>query len=84
MCFRLERELLLDFYSEKMVDAVRKEGIKAVAIIPLKYRGEIIGSLNFASHTLDKIPWSVRNFLESIALQVVNHIAPICIEAELS
>jgi len=74
----------LDFYSEKMVDAVRKEGIKAVAIIPLKYRGEIIGSLNFASHTLDKIPWSVRNFLESIALQVVNHIAPICIEAELS
>ena len=29
----------LDFYSEKMVDAVRKEGIKAVAIIPLKYRG---------------------------------------------
>jgi len=29
----------LDFYSEKMVDAIRKEGIKAVAIIPLKYRG---------------------------------------------
>lgn len=74
----------LDFYSEKMIDAVRKEGIKAVAIIPMKYRGEIIGSLNFASHNLEKIPLSVRNFLESIALQVVNHIAPVCIEAELS
>ncbi|MDQ1250991.1 MAG: hypothetical protein QG646_60 [Euryarchaeota archaeon] len=74
----------LDFYSEKMIDAVRNEGIKAVAIIPMKYRGEIIGSLNFASHTLDKIPFSVRNFLESIALQVVNHIAPVCIEAEFS
>jgi PAS domain S-box-containing protein len=74
----------MDFYSEKMADAVRKEGIKAVAIIPLKYRGEVIGSLNFASHTLDKIPRSIRNFLESIALQVVNHIAPICIEAEFS
>jgi PAS domain S-box-containing protein len=74
----------LDFYSEKMDDAVRKEGIKAVAIIPLKYRGEIVGSLNFASHTLDKMSWSVRNFLESTALQVVNHIAPICIQAELS
>lgn len=74
----------LDFYSEKMIDAVRKEGIKSVAIIPMKYRGEIVGSLNFASHTLDKIPFSVRNFLESIALQVVNHIAPVCIEAEFS
>jgi hypothetical protein len=50
----------------------------------MKYRGEIIGSLNFVSHTLDKIPFSVRNFLESIALQVVNHIAPVCIEAEFS
>ena len=72
----------LEFYSEKMADAVKKEGIKAVAIIPLKYRGEIVGSLNFASHTLDKIPWSIRNFLESIALQVVNHIAPVCIQAD--
>jgi PAS domain S-box-containing protein len=74
----------MDFYSEKMADAVRREGIKAVAIIPLKYRGEVVGSLNFASHTLDKIPRSIRNFLESVALQVVNHIAPICIEAEFS
>lgn len=73
----------LDFYSDKLTEEIRKEGIKAVAIIPMKYRGEIIGSFNFASHTFDKIPWSVRNFLESIALQVVNHIAPICIEAEL-
>ncbi|HHV25244.1 MAG TPA: PAS domain-containing protein [Methanosarcina sp.] len=74
----------LDFYSDTMADAIKREGIKAVAIVPLKYRGEIVGSLNFASHTLDKIPWSVRNFLESIALQVVNYIAPVCIQAELS
>ncbi|MCQ1535896.1 PAS domain S-box protein [Methanosarcina sp. KYL-1] len=74
----------LDFYSEKMGDAVRKEGITAVAIIPLNYRGEIIGSLNFASRTLDKIPRNIRNFLESVALQVVNHIGPIRIEADLA
>jgi PAS domain S-box-containing protein len=74
----------MDFYSEKMADAIRKEGIKAVAIVPLKYRGEIIGSLNLASHTTDKIPRNVRNFLESIALQVVNYIAPIRIEADLA
>jgi PAS domain S-box-containing protein len=74
----------MDFYSENMAEAVRGEGITAVAVIPLKYSNEIIGSLNFASHTLDKIPWSIRNFLESIALQVVNHIAPVCIQADLS
>jgi len=74
----------MDFYSEKMNDAIRKEGIKTVAIVPLKYRGEIIGSLNLASHTTDKIPRNVRNFLESIALQVVNYIAPIRIEADLA
>ncbi len=74
----------MDFYSDKMAEAARKEGIKAVAVIPLKYSNEIIGSLNFASHTLDKIPWNIRNFLESIALQVVSHIAPVCIQADLS
>lgn len=74
----------LEFYSDTTVDAVKREGIKTVAIIPLKYRGEIVGSLNFASHTLDKISWNIRNFLESIALQVVNYIAPVCIQAELS
>lgn len=74
----------IDFYSGNMTEAVRREGITAVAVIPLKYSNEIIGSLNFASHTLDKIPWSIRNFLESIALQVVNHIAPVCIQADLS
>ncbi len=73
----------LDFYSEEMADLIRKEKITAVAVIPLKHRGEIIGSLNFASHTTDRIPQNVRNFLESIALQVVNYIAPIRIEADL-
>lgn len=74
----------MDFYSENMAEAVKKEGITAVAVIPLKYSNEIIGSLNFASHTMDRIPWNIRNFLESIALQVVSHIAPVCIQADLS
>jgi PAS domain S-box len=73
----------LEFYPYSMADAVKGEGIKAVAIIPLEYRGEIVGSLNFASRTLDRIPWNIRNFLESIALQVVNYVAPVCIQAEL-
>ncbi|WP_410509252.1 PAS domain-containing protein [Methanosarcina hadiensis] len=72
----------LSFFAEEMADLLRKEKITAVAVIPMKHRGEIIGSLNFASHTVDRIPQNVRNFLESIALQVVNHIAPIRIEAD--
>ena len=74
----------LDFYPEEMADSVQEEGIKAVAIIPMKYKGEIIGSLNFASRSLDEIPWNARNFLENVALLVVNHIAPIRIQAELT
>ncbi|WP_440948108.1 PAS domain-containing protein [Methanosarcina sp. T3] len=73
----------LDFYAEEMADLLRTEKITAVAVIPMKHRGEIIGSLNFASHTVNRIPQNVRNFLESIALQVVNYIAPIRIEAYL-
>ncbi|AKB37235.1 sensory transduction histidine kinase [Methanosarcina siciliae C2J] len=73
----------LDFYAEEMADLLRTEKITAVAVIPMKHRGEIIGTLNFASHTVDRIPHNVRNFLESIALQVVNYIAPIRIEAYL-
>lgn len=73
----------MDFFAEKMADLIRKEKITAVAVIPMKHRGEIIGSLNFASHTTDRIPQNVRNFLESVALQVVNYIAPIRIVADL-
>ncbi|MHC1757402.1 MAG: PAS domain-containing protein [Methanosarcina sp.] len=73
----------LSFFAEEMADMLRKEKITAVAVIPMKHRGEIIGSLNFASHTVDRIPQNVRNFLESVALQVVNYIAPIRIEADL-
>ncbi|HEY3360697.1 MAG TPA: PAS domain-containing protein [Methanosarcina sp.] len=73
----------MDFFAEKMVDLIRKEKITAVAVIPMKHRGEIIGSLNFASHTTDRIPQNIRNFLESVALQAVNYIAPIRIVADL-
>lgn len=72
----------LSFFSEEMADLLTKEKITAVAVIPMKHRGEIIGSLNFASRTVDRIPNNVRNFLESVALQVVNYIAPIRIEAD--
>jgi len=73
----------LDFFSDKMAILIKEEKITAVAVIPMKHRGEIIGSLNFASHTVERIPLNVRRFLESVALQVVNYIAPIRVEADL-
>jgi PAS domain S-box-containing protein len=73
----------MDFFSDKMADLIRNEKITAVAVIPMKHRGEIIGSLNFASHTTDRIPQNVRSFLESVAFQVVNYIAPVRIVADL-
>jgi PAS domain S-box-containing protein len=74
----------MNFFSEKMADLIRKEKITAVAIIPMVHRGETIGSLNFASRTVDRIPQNIRKFLESVALQVVNYIAPIRIAADLA
>jgi PAS domain S-box-containing protein len=74
----------LDFFSEKMADMIEKEKITAVAVVPMIHRGEIIGSLNFASHTTDRISQDVRDFLESVAQQVVNYIAPIRIVADLA
>ncbi len=73
----------LDFFSDRMADLIKEEKITAVAVIPMKHRGEIIGSLNFASYTVESIPLNVRKFLESVALQVVNYIAPIRVEADL-
>ncbi|MDY0128876.1 MAG: PAS domain-containing protein [Methanosarcina vacuolata] len=73
----------MDFFADRMADLIRKEKLTAIAVIPMKHRGEIIGSLNFASHTTDRIPQNIRNFLESVALQVVNYIAPLRIVADL-
>lgn len=73
----------MDFFADKMADLIRKEKLTAIAVIPMKHRGEIIGSLNFASHTTDRIPQNVCNFLESVALQVVNYISPLRIAADL-
>jgi PAS domain S-box-containing protein len=74
----------LNFFSDKMADLIRKEKITAVAVIPMMHRGEIIGSLNFASRKTVSISQDVRDFLESVARQVVNFIAPIRIVADLA
>ncbi|NJP05568.1 MAG: response regulator [Chloroflexaceae bacterium] len=47
-----------------------KEGLRAVAIIPVKYEGRVVAALHLASHTHDTVEPGVVAALEAIALQV--------------
>ncbi|MCE5265346.1 MAG: PAS domain S-box protein [Deltaproteobacteria bacterium] len=48
----------------------QKEGLRALAVIPIGFQGRIIGDINAASHALDRIPLRGRNALETIAAQI--------------
>ena len=65
-------------------DPVReKEGLRAVAIVPLRHEGRAIGCLNFASHTSDFVPPQTRVILEAVATQAVGAIARIRLEGQI-
>jgi PAS domain S-box-containing protein len=65
-------------------DSVReKEGLQAVAIVPLCHEGRAIGALNFASHTSDFVPPQTRVILEAVATQAAGAIARIRLEREI-
>ena len=59
------------------------EGLRAVAVVPICYDGQVIACLNVASHTIEDIPVDVRMFLEAIAVQVSGIIARIRAEQKL-
>ncbi len=56
-------------------DARVKEGIKAVAIIPVKSDGDVIGSVSVASHILDEIPRHSIDIIDMLAGQIGEAIA---------
>jgi len=58
-------------------DARLKEGIRAVAIIPVLFQGRAVASLNVASHSSDEISAFARNALESIATPIGSVLARI-------
>jgi PAS domain S-box-containing protein len=67
-------------YSDILIEKTSariKEGLKAIAIIPIRHKDEIIGSYNIASHTLEHISSTNRNILETIASQLGNAISRI-------
>jgi PAS domain S-box-containing protein len=46
------------------------EGLRAIAIVPLRYEDHVIGYLNIASHIFDEVPAFPRIALETIAAQI--------------
>ncbi len=71
---------LLDFPKDK---AEVKEKLRAIAIIPLKYEGRVIGCLNAASHAFGEVELYQRNALETIAGQISNTVARLVAEQAL-
>jgi len=46
------------------------EGLRALAVIPVCHQGQVIASLNIASHTMDETPREIRPLIESLAMQM--------------
>ncbi len=51
-------------------DPQMREGLRSIAIIPIKHEGEVLAVLNLASHTHSEIPERSRGFIESLGLQL--------------
>ena len=48
-------------------DALAAEGLRSVAIVPVKHEGRLVALLNVASRTRDELPVSTRHTLETLA-----------------
>jgi PAS domain S-box-containing protein len=64
-------------------DSLRQEGLLAMAVVPVKYEGEVIACINVASHTRESVPPLGRDCLETIAAQIGSTIARITTEDAL-
>ncbi len=55
-------------------EAREREGLRAMAVIPVHHEGEVIGYYSVGTHTLDEVPFSRRSALETIAAMTGNAI----------
>ncbi|MCX7045015.1 MAG: PAS domain S-box protein [Candidatus Sumerlaeota bacterium] len=51
-------------------EAERREGLRALGVIPILNNEQVIGCMNVASHTADDVPARARTILETIAYQI--------------
>jgi len=47
-----------------------EEGLRAIAIVPVRYHGKVIACLNVSSHTMEKVEEAARKNLEMMAAHV--------------
>jgi PAS domain S-box-containing protein len=64
-------------------DSLRREGLLALGVVPIKHEGEVVACINVASHSRDSIPPLGRDCLETIAAQIGSTIARIATENAL-
>jgi PAS domain S-box-containing protein len=62
---------------------LRREGMRAAVVVPVKHAGRVVAALNLASHTEDSLSEITRNAIESIAAQIGPAIARVKAEAAL-
>jgi PAS domain S-box-containing protein len=58
-----------------MTGARRREGLRAIGVVPIRHESLVIGAINVASHTADEVPEFCRNGLETLAVQIGNAVA---------
>ena len=63
-------------------ETLRREGLRAIAVLPLSHNQRVIGALNMASHTADEVPLQSRIAVEAIAAQAAGAVARISAEAQ--
>ncbi|MFC1891570.1 PAS domain S-box protein [Thermodesulfobacteriota bacterium] len=59
------------------------DNLYAFAVLPLRHTDQVIGCMNVASHSYDKVPFSSRNSLEVIAAQIGSSIVRLQAEEAL-
>lgn len=59
------------------------EGLRALAVLPLRHEGKVLGALNLGSHGQDELPASTRVGIETIAAQAAGAIARIRLERQI-
>ena len=52
------------------VDVMKREGIRAIAVMPVAYMGEIIGALNIVSHQYDYFSENTRTMIDTLSTHI--------------
>jgi len=73
----------LESLPEEVSELVAREGLKALAVLPILHEGKMIACMNIASMALVEVPATAREALESIAAQMGSAIVRLRAKEEL-